>query len=64
MPPVVALALLGAGLYVAGRIVKREMARVARTLEQTSAEPKPIEIRLDRDPSTGVYRLPKGPGEV
>ncbi len=64
MPPVVALALVGAGLYLAGRLIKREMARVAATLETTDAEPKPIEILLDRDPGTGVYRLPKGPGEV
>lgn len=64
MPPVVALALVGAGLYVAGRMLKREMARVASTLERAEAKPKPVEIHLDRDPATGVYRLPKGPGEV
>lgn len=63
MPPVVALAALGAGVYLAARLVKREMARVARSLEQAGGQPKPVEIRLDRDPRTGVYRM-KGPDEV
>ncbi|BBE70932.1 hypothetical protein [Oharaeibacter diazotrophicus] len=63
MPPLIALALVGAGLYVAGRFVKTEMARVAEVLARNEAKPKPIEIRLDRDPGTGVYRY-KGPGEV
>jgi hypothetical protein len=62
MPPVIAIVLIGAGLYVAGRIVRREMQRIARTLEQQDA--RPVEIRLHRDPQTGVYRIPKGPGEV
>jgi hypothetical protein len=64
MPPVLALALLGAGLYVAGRLVKREMARVADALDRSDKAARPVEIRLKRDPQTGVYRLPKGPGEV
>lgn len=64
MPPVIALAAVGAGLVLATRIVRREMERVARSLEPRAPEGKPVEIRLTRDPSTGVYRLPKGPGEV
>ena len=63
MPPLIALAVAGAGLYVAGRFIKSEMARVARTLEEAGRKPKPIEIKLDRDPGTGVYRY-KGPGEI
>lgn len=63
MPPLIALALAGAGLYVAGRFVKSEMARVAAALREGERRPKPIEIRLDRDRETGVYRY-KGPGEV
>lgn len=63
MPPLIALALAGAGLYVAGRFVKSEMTRVAELLRSAERKPKPIEIRLDRDPQSGVYRY-KGPGEV
>ncbi|WP_237154076.1 hypothetical protein [Oryzibacter oryziterrae] len=56
MPPLVGLALLGAGAYVAGKFIKREMLRVGEYLKTANAEPKPIEIRLERDPVTGVYR--------
>ena len=64
MPPLVVLAVAGAGLYVAGRFIKREMARAARSIEEANRQPKAIEIRLERDPTTGVYREPKGPGEI
>jgi hypothetical protein len=64
MPPVLALALVGAGVYIAGRLVKREMARVADVLDRSDKAVKPVEIRLQRDPRTGVYRVPKGPGDV
>lgn len=64
MPPLIALAATGAGLYLAGRLVRREMARVARALAEAGRpEPRPVEIKLDRDPRTGIWRM-KGPGEV
>lgn len=59
MPPMVGLALLGAGLYVAVRLIRREMARVGDMLDRTQARPQPIEIRLERDPRTGVYGDPR-----
>jgi hypothetical protein len=59
MPPLVGLALVGAGAYYAVRWAKREMTRVGEHLRQASAEPKPIEIRLERDPRTGIYRDPR-----
>ena len=59
MPPVIGLALLGAGIYYAARFAKREMTRVGEFLREANAEPKPIEIRLERDPRTGVYRDPR-----
>lgn len=61
MPPLVGLALLGAGFYLVLRFARREMARVGDVFDQMNAKPKPIEIRLERDPRTGVYRDPRGP---
>jgi hypothetical protein len=58
MPPVLALAAVGAGLIVAGRLARREMARVARLLaKDRNAGADGTEIRLHRDPKTGVYRI-------
>jgi hypothetical protein len=60
MPPLVGLVLLGAGIYYAARFAKREMTRVGERMREANAEPRPIEIRLTRDPRTGVYRDPRG----
>lgn len=57
MPPLVALGLAGAGLYVAGRFLKREMARIGQFLEDANREPKRIEIPLEKNPRTGVYQM-------
>ncbi|WP_181699217.1 hypothetical protein [Chthonobacter albigriseus] len=57
MPPLVALALAGAGLYVAGRFVKREMARIGHMLEEANREPKRVVIPLEKNPRTGVYQM-------
>lgn len=57
MPPLVALALAGAGLYIAGRFVKREMARIGTLLDETQKEPKRVVLPLEKDPRTGVYQL-------
>lgn len=63
MPPLFALTLAGAGLYLAGRFVKSEMARVAHLLEESNRPLKRVEIRLSKDPRTGVYR-DLGPGDI
>lgn len=63
MPPFLTLALAGVGSYLAFRIINAEMERVARVIEQSNLQPKRVEIRLDRDARTGVYRY-KGPGEI
>lgn len=49
-------ALIGAGIYVVIQVLKREMTRVAEVLRDANAEPVRIEIRMERDPVTGVYR--------
>lgn len=64
MPPLIALAAAGVGLYVAGRFIRREMARAACLIEEADKAPKPIEIRLEKDPADGIWREPKGPGEI
>jgi len=56
MPPVIALAAFAAGLFVVGRYFKREMQRVGEVVSAANAAPKPVEIRLERDPRDGVYR--------
>jgi hypothetical protein len=59
MPPLVAFGVVVAGLYLARRLVKRELARVGRILERAAAPPPKSkgDIDLERDPATGVYRL-------
>lgn len=59
MPPLIGLVLVGAGVYYVARWAKREMARVGENLREAGAERKPIEIRLERDPRSGVYRDPR-----
>ncbi|WP_181705856.1 hypothetical protein [Chthonobacter rhizosphaerae] len=57
MPPLVVVALAGAGLYVVGRVVKQEMRRVAKVIEDAQRTPDPVVIPLEKDPRTGVYQL-------
>jgi hypothetical protein len=59
MPAIIGLALVGLGVYAASRFLAREMTRVASVLDEAGPEAKPIEIRLERDPRTGVYRDPR-----
>ncbi|PKR90622.1 hypothetical protein CXZ10_04475 [Pleomorphomonas diazotrophica] len=56
MSHLVGLALIGAGIYVVVRVLKREMTRVAEILHEANAQPVRVEIRMERDPVTGVYR--------
>jgi hypothetical protein len=56
MSPMVGYALIGAGVYVVAQVLKREMTRVAEILRAANAEPIRVEIRMERDPVTGVYR--------
>ena len=56
MSHLVGYALIGAGVYVVVQVLKREMARVAEVLRHANAEPVRVEIRMERDPATGVYR--------
>jgi hypothetical protein len=62
MPHVVALVLLGAGLYAGYRAVARVAGRVRDELEQAEAEAhQPVTIEkdlgpLEYDPASGVYR--------
>lgn len=71
MPPLIALAMAGASLYMAGRLVSSELGRVVRAgaakkakrRRRLKAKPKPVVIKLDRDPTSGVYRY-KGADEV
>ena len=63
MPPFLTLVLAGVGSYLVYRIVKAEMERVSRVIEESQLQPKRVEIRLTRDRESGVYRY-KGPGEI
>lgn len=59
-PLLVGTALLGAGL-TALRLLRREQERVRRVLDRVEAEEGIGRLparRLERDPATGVYRLP------
>lgn len=56
MSHLVGYALIGAGVYVVAQVVKREMTRVAEVLRQANAKPVRVEIRMERDPVTGIYR--------
>lgn len=56
MSHLVGYALIGAGVYVVAQVVKREMTRVAEILRTANAQPVRVEIRMERDPVTGVYR--------
>ena len=57
MPQIIVIGLIGAGLWLGWRAVKREMARVDRKLREAEAEAasKEAPIPLERDPETGVY---------
>jgi hypothetical protein len=54
MPQLVILAALAVGGWIAWKVVKREMARVARELD--SARGRPTDT-LTRDPKTGKYKV-------
>ena len=56
MSHLVGYALIGAGVYAAVQVLKREMTRVAEVIRESQAEPIRVEIRMERDPVTGVYR--------
>lgn len=56
MSNLIGFALIGAGVYVAVQVLKREMTRVAEVMRQSEAQPIRVEIRMQRDPRTGVYR--------
>ena len=55
MPQIVLVALIGAGLWIGWKALKKEMNRVdARLRETKTAEKAPV--KLEKDPETGVYR--------
>lgn len=56
MSQLVGYALIGAGVYAAVQLLKREMTRVAEVLRENQAQPIRVEIRMERDPRTGIYR--------
>jgi len=56
MSHLVGYALIGAGVYVVAQVLKREMTRVAEILHQANAKPVRVDIRMERDPVTGIYR--------
>ena len=56
MSHLVGFALIGAGVYVVVQVLKREMTRVGEILREANAKPVRVEIRMERDPVTGVYR--------
>jgi len=56
MSHLVGYALIGAGVYAAVQVLKREMTRVAEVIRESQAEPIRVEIRMERDPVSGVYR--------
>lgn len=71
MPPLIALGVLGAGLYFGYRWITRQGAQVAAQLERAEEALKRREARrnwedngrelttLEQDPETGVYRVPR-----
>lgn len=55
MPQIVLLLLVGAGLWLGWKALKKEMTRVDRELHDR--EPGPAQtVELEKDPKTGVYR--------
>jgi len=56
MSHLVGFALIGAGVYVVVQVLKREMTRVGEILHEANAKPVRVEIRMERDPTTGIYR--------
>jgi hypothetical protein len=62
MPHVIALILLGAGVYAGYRGFVRVAGRMREDLQRTEDEmPRPVVVEkdlgtLEYDPSTGVYR--------
>ncbi len=57
MPQLILLGLVAVGGYFIWRVVKREMARVDRELQETRAEKAEQSAKtLEQDPETGKYR--------
>ncbi|MCC2111154.1 MAG: hypothetical protein KDJ16_03880 [Hyphomicrobiales bacterium] len=61
MPQIVLIALVGAGVWLGWRILKKEMARVDRDLRKAEDDPIHGEnpVALEKDPETGVYKPKK-----
>ena len=67
MPPLIAIAVAGAGLYFGWKWLKKEQARVVADIDRARARVEAREIdqrasvardggRLEQDPATGDYR--------
>ena len=57
MPQLILLGLVAVGGFFIWRVVKREMARVDRELQQARAEKaEQSTTNLEQDPGTGRYR--------
>ena len=57
MPQLILLGLVAVGGFFIWRVVKREMARVDRELQETRAEKAEQSVTtLEQDPETGKYR--------
>ncbi|MCC2112795.1 MAG: hypothetical protein KDJ16_12240 [Hyphomicrobiales bacterium] len=55
MPQIVLVALIGAGLWIGWKALKKEMARVDTRLRETKTTEKDP-VKLEKDPETGIYR--------
>ncbi len=58
MPQIILIALVGAGLWLGWRILRKEMRRVDRELRKAEHDLRAGErpIALEKDPETGVYK--------
>ena len=57
MPQILLIALVGAGVWLGWRVLKKEMARVNRELHTAEDELAKTEkpVPLEEDPDTGIY---------
>ncbi|MEZ5841304.1 MAG: hypothetical protein R3D02_13050 [Hyphomicrobiales bacterium] len=61
MPQLLLIALVGAGLWLGWKALKKEMVRVDRELhDREPASGQTVE--LEKDPETGVYKPKNGRG--